>query len=69
MNEKEKAITFKLIALMAHVEGISEEQKFVAPISVNITDKDGKVWDFEYSPEWVRWISCAKSRGCRFRYA
>jgi hypothetical protein len=50
MNEREIAI--QLIALMAHIEGISEEQQFVPPVEVNATDQDGKVWNFEYSPEW-----------------
>jgi hypothetical protein len=48
----ERNIAIHLIALIAHVEGISEEQKFVPPVAVNVTDQDGKVWDFEYSPEW-----------------
>jgi hypothetical protein len=50
MNERE--IAMQLIALMAHIEGISEEQQFVSPVEVNATDKDGNEWDFEYSPEW-----------------
>jgi hypothetical protein len=50
MNEKEIAI--QLIALMAHIEGISEERQFVPPVEVNVTDQDGKVSGFEYSPEW-----------------
>ena len=50
MNERE--IAMQLIALMAYIEGISEEQQFVPPVDVNATDQDGKVWNFEYSPEW-----------------
>ena len=42
----------QLIALMAHIEGISDEQQFLLPIEVNATDQDGNEWDFEYSPEW-----------------
>ena len=49
---KEKEIDMKLIALMAHIEGISDEQQFLLPIEVNATDQDGNEWDFEYSPEW-----------------
>jgi hypothetical protein len=52
MDQKEKEIAVQLITLMAHVEQISAEQKFVPPVAVNVTDQDGKVWDFEYSPEW-----------------
>jgi hypothetical protein len=50
MTERETAI--QMIALMAHIEGISEEQQLVPPVEVNATDQDGKVWAFEYSPEW-----------------
>jgi hypothetical protein len=50
MSEREIAI--QLIALMAHVEGIAEEQKFVPPVEVSATDLDGQIWEFEYSPEW-----------------
>jgi hypothetical protein len=49
---KEKEIAMQLIALMAHIEGISDEQQFLLPIEVNATDQDGNEWDFEYSPEW-----------------
>lgn len=52
MDQKEKEIAVQLITLMAHIEGISEEQQFVPPVAVNVTDQDGNVWDFEYSPEW-----------------
>ena len=52
MDHKEKEIAIQLITLMAHIEGISAEQQFVSPVEVNVTDQDGKVWDFEYSPEW-----------------
>jgi hypothetical protein len=50
MNERE--IAMQLIALMAHVEGISEENQFVPPVQVNATDQEGNVSDFKYSPEW-----------------
>lgn len=50
MNERE--IAMQLIVLMAHIEGISEEQQFVSPVEVNATDLDGNEWGFEYSPEW-----------------
>lgn len=50
MNEKETAI--QLITLMAHVEGISEENQLIPPIEVRVIDRDNKVSDFEFSPEW-----------------
>jgi hypothetical protein len=50
MTEREIAI--QLIALMAHVEGISEENRFVPPIEVTVTDRDSHELEFEYSPEW-----------------
>lgn len=50
MTEKEIAV--QLIALMAHVEGISEENLLIPPIEVRATDRDGTQWEFEYSPEW-----------------
>jgi hypothetical protein len=50
MNEREIAI--QLFTLMAHVEGISEENQLIPPIEVRATDRDGKVSDFEFSPEW-----------------
>lgn len=50
MTEKEIAI--QLITLMAHVEGISEENQLTPPIEVRATDRDGTQWEFEYSPEW-----------------
>ncbi len=50
MNERNIAI--ELIAFMAHVEGIAEENRLVPPIEVNATDQDGRGWNFEYSPDW-----------------
>ena len=49
MNEREIAI--QLFTLMAHVEGISEENQLIPPIEVRATDRDGKVSDFEFRPE------------------
>jgi hypothetical protein len=50
MNEREIAV--QLITLMTHVEGISEENQLIPPIEVRATDRDGRVSDFQYSPEW-----------------
>ena len=48
----EKQIAMQIIAFMAHVEGISEDEQLVPPVEVNATDRSGTVFDFEYSPEW-----------------
>ncbi len=50
MTEREDAV--QLIALMGHVEGIAEENRFVPPVEVDAIDRDGQVWSFEYSPAW-----------------
>jgi hypothetical protein len=48
MNKRE--VANQLMALMAHIVVISEENQFAPPIEVNATDQDRNEWDFEYSP-------------------
>ena len=49
-NEME--IWNQLVAMMAHIEDICEEQGFIPPVAVRVTDIAGQTWAFDYDPEW-----------------
>lgn len=51
-NMTEREIAIQLITLMAHIEGISEENQLVPPVNVHAVDQSQLVWDFDYDSEW-----------------
>ncbi len=46
------SIADQIVACVMVVERICDENRLIPPVKVKAIDLNGKVWEFEFNPEW-----------------